>query len=343
MHLTILSWFLISSLCVNLLIWLRPCIWPFYLAFSFLACMWTCWFHCDHAADHSILVSHFQLVCELVDLTLTMHLTIPFWFLISSLYVNLLISLSPCIWPFYLAFSCLECMWTCWFDSDHASDHCVLLSHFQDVCELVYLTLTMHLTILFYFLMSSLYVNLLIWLWACIWPFCLAFSFPGSMWTCWCDSYHASDHSVLLFHVQLVPELVDLTLTMHLTILSCFLISSLCVNLLIWLWPCIWPFYLAFSFLACMWTCWFNSDCASEHSILVSHFQLVCELVDLTLTMHLTISCWFLISSLYVNLLISLSPCIWPFYLAFSCLECMWTCWCDCDHASDHSVLLSHV
>ena len=37
------------------------------------------------------LASSFQIVCELVDLTLTMHLTILFCFLISREYVNLLI------------------------------------------------------------------------------------------------------------------------------------------------------------------------------------------------------------------------------------------------------------
>ena len=123
------------------------------LVFTFPGSMWTCWFDSDHASDHSVLLFHVQLVCEL-----------------------------------------------CWFDSDHASDHSVLLSHFQDVCELVDLSLTRHLTILSYFLMSSLYVNLLIWLWPCIWPFCLAFSFPGSIWTCWCDSDYASDHSILVSH-----------------------------------------------------------------------------------------------------------------------------------------------
>ena len=167
------------------------------------------------------------------------------------------------IWPFNPAFSVPFCMWTSWFESDQAYDHSVLLSHVQFVCELVDLTLTMHLMILSYFLMSSLYVNLLIWLWPCIWPFCLAFSFP-----------------VLLSHVQLVCQLVDLTVTMHLTILSCFLISSLYVNLLIWLWPCSWPFCLTFSCPGSMWTCWFHSGHASDHSVLLSHFQEVCELAD---------------------------------------------------------------
>ena len=99
-------------------------------------CMSTCWFDSDHASDYSILLSHFQPVCELVDLTLTTHLTILSFFLIYRLYVSLLIY------------------------SDYASDHSVLLSHFQEVGELVDLTLTTPLTI----------------------PF--AFSFPGRMWTC---------------------------------------------------------------------------------------------------------------------------------------------------------------
>ena len=165
MHLTILSCFLISREYVNLLIWLWTCIWPFYLTFSFLECMWACWFDSDHASDYSVLLSHFQEVCEHVDLTLTMLLTIPSCLLISREYVNLLIWLWTCIWPFHLAFSFLECMWTCWFESDHASDHSILVSHFQPVCELIDLTLTMHLTLPSCFLIFSVYVNLFIWLW----------------------------------------------------------------------------------------------------------------------------------------------------------------------------------
>ena len=242
MHLTIPFWFLISRKYVNLLIWLWPCIWPFYLAFSFLECMWTCWFDSDHASDHSILLSHFQEVCELVvwpciwpfclpfcfqgcmsivGLTLAMPLTILFCLLISRRYVTLLISLWPCIWSFCLAFSLPACMWSSCFDSEHASHCCIWLSHFQFVCELVDLTLTMHLTISWF---------------------------------------------------QEVCQLVDLTLTMPLTIPSCFLLFSLYENLFIWLWPCIWPFNLAFSFLACMRTCWFDSHHASDHSIFLSDF-----------------------------------------------------------------------
>ena len=231
-----------------------------------------------------------------------MHLTIPSWFLMSREYVNLLIWLWPCIWWFHLAFSSPACMWTCWFDSNHASDHCVLLSHFQPVCKPVDLTLTMHLTNLSCFLISSLYVNLLIWLWPCLWPFYLAFSFPACMSTCLFDSDHASDNSILLSHFQPVCQLVDLTLTMLLKIPSCFLISSLYVNLLIWLWPCLSWFYLAFSFPACMSTCWFHSDHSSDH--------LFC----------------FLISSLYVNLFLWhwLHP--QPFCPTFSFPDLTWTC-----------------
>ena len=141
---------------------------------------WTCWFDSDHASDHSILLSHFQSVCELVNLTLTIPLTIPFCFLI------------------------LKSMWTCWFDSDHPSDNSILLSHFQPVCEVADLPLTMPLTILLCFLISSLYVNWLICLWPCLWPFHFSFSFTGSMLTCWFDSDHTFHHFILLSHFQLV-------------------------------------------------------------------------------------------------------------------------------------------
>ena len=160
-----------------------------------------------------------------------MTLTISSCFFIYREYVNLLIWLWPYFWPFCLAFSFLESTWTCWFDSDHASDYSVLFSH------------------------ARMYVNLLIWLWPYIWPFWLAFSCLVCMWTCLFDSDHASDHSILLSHFQFVCELVGLTLTMHMTILSCFLISREYVNLVIWLWPCLWWLHLAVSFIDSMSTC----------------------------------------------------------------------------------------
>ena len=141
---------------------------------------------------------YFNLSFPIVDLTLTIHLTIPFCFLIFRKYVNLLTWLWLCLWPFCLAFSFLACMWTCWFDSDHASDH--------PSC----------------FLISSLYVNLLIWLWPCLWS------------------------SLLLSYFQLVCELVALALTAPLTV------------------------HLTFSFPGTTWTCMYLDICCCHHQFLIN-------------------------------------------------------------------------
>ena len=86
----------------------------------------------------------------------------------------------------------------------------------------------MHLTIAFCFFISRLYVNLLTWLWPCIWLFHFAFSFPASMWTCWFHSHHAPDHSVLISHFQMLYELVCIWIF---AVLTCFSLISVGMHL----------------------------------------------------------------------------------------------------------------
>ena len=195
------------------------------VSFSFPACQWTCWFDTDYASDNSALLSHFQFVCDLVDSTLIGPLTILSLSLIQLVgrLVNLTLTTPHTFSLFQAVCEVVDLTLTTPLTIPCFQAVCELvdltlttpltimpLSLFQSVCELVHLTQTTPLTILSCFLIPSQYVNLLIWHRLHLWPFCLALSFPGCMWTCWFDTDHTSDYFVLLSHFQEVCELVAL-------------------------------------------------------------------------------------------------------------------------------------
>jgi len=261
-------------------------------------------------------------------------LTIPSPLRISSGCVSLLIEHWLPLWWFHLPCAFPVCMWTHWLSTDCHSDNSISLVHFQDVRELVDWTLTAPLMIPPPLCISSGCVNLLIEHWLLLWWFHLPCAFPVGVWTCWFSTDCRSDDSISLVHFQDVCGFVDWALTAALMIPFPLCISSLyvdlliehwptlmiplplcisswCVNLLIEHWLPLWQFYLSCAFPVCMWTCWLSTDCHSDNSISLAHFQTVRELVDWALTATLTIPSLLCISRMYVNLLIEHWLLLW--------------------------------